>query len=97
MNQQLMRHQVADDNTMAIKLGFRHRERRLAFIAEGVIGTWILVSWLVQPLWDKAHDLKLHVEAQKEKLDSLTQLLLKAPVIDREYARISYYLHSVYP
>ena len=70
----------------------RPRERRLALIAAVVIGCWALVTWLLQPLWERVHDLRLRVGTQTEKLDALSRLLKRASVIDQEYHGIAGYL-----
>ena len=74
------------------QIAFRPRERRLALIAGVVIGCWLLVSWIVQPLWDRARDLRAHVESQTEKLDALNHLLAQAAVIEQEHQQIAGYL-----
>ena len=56
----------------------RPQELRLAFIAGGVIGCWAAVSWLVQPLWGRLRDLRGHVQAQSERLDALTHMLVES-------------------
>ncbi len=70
------------------------REWRLALIAGVVIGCWSLVSWLIQPLWDRVRDLKTHVETQTEKLEKLGRLLEQAPTIDRQYQELVPYLET---
>ena len=70
----------------------RPRERRLALIAGVVTGSWLLVSLLVQPLWDRAKALRLQVETQTEKLEALGRLLAQAPAVDREYQTVAPYL-----
>ena len=73
-------------------LTLRPRERRLSLIAAVIISSWIVVSVLVQPLWDRTRELQLHVETQTEKLDALSRLLEQAPSIEREYQELSAYL-----
>ena len=71
---------------------FRPRERRLALIAGVVIGCWLLVSWIVQPLWDRARDLRVRVESQTEKLEAINRLLAKASIIEHEHQQVAGYL-----
>ena len=59
----------------------RPRERRLTLIAAVVIGCWLVVSWVVQPLWDRVQDLRVRVNAQTEKLDALNRLVSQASSI----------------
>ena len=73
-------------------IAFRPRERRLALIAGVVIGCWLLVSWLVQPLWDRTRELRARVESQTEKLKALNQLLAQASAIEREHQQVAGYL-----
>ena len=75
-------------------LRLRPRERRLVLVASVLIGCWVLVSWLVQPLWDRVRDLRLHLETQIEKLDALSHLLEQAPSIERAYQKIAPYLRA---
>ena len=70
----------------------RPRERRLALIAGVVIGCWLFVSWLVQPLWDQANDLRLRVERQTGKLEALNRLARQGPAIEARYQRVAAYL-----
>ena len=70
------------------------RERRLTLITAVVIGSWMVVSVLVQPLWDRTRELQLHVETQTEKLDAIRRLLEQAPSIEREYQQMSAYLET---
>jgi Tfp pilus assembly protein PilO len=70
----------------------RPRERRLALIAAVMIGSWGLVSWAVQPLWDRTRDLGSHVGAQQEKLAALTRLFGQRSSIERDYQALAPYL-----
>ena len=79
---------------MKTPLAFRPRERRLAFIAAVFISCWALLSWVVQPLWDRLRDLRLRVDTRTEKLQALQRLFAQAPSIEQEYARYAAYLES---
>ena len=74
--------------------GFRFhlRERRLALIAAVLIFCWLLLSVLVQPLWNRARDLRAQVETQQEKLDALSRLLSQAPAIEQQYQAFAAFL-----
>jgi len=73
-------------------LALRPRERRLALIAGTMIGWWLLVTWVVAPLWTRASDLRHQVSAQTEKLDAVQQLLLAAPTIDQRHQQVAAFL-----
>ena len=73
---------------------FRPRERRLALVAACVIGCWVLVSWVVQPLWNRAGELRRHVETQTEKLEKFSRLLAEVPALERERQRLAGYLRA---
>ena len=70
----------------------RPRERRLALAAAVVIGCWLFVSWIVQPLLERGRELRLRVETQTEKLEALRRLLVKAPAIEQEYQQLAGYV-----
>ena len=73
-------------------VALRPRERRLALIAAVLIGCWALVSWVVQPLWERVRDVGLRVETQTQKLDALSRLLSKGPSIEQGYQSVAVYL-----
>ncbi len=75
-------------------LSFRPRELRLALIAAGLIGCWVLVSAVVQPLWDRDQDLRLKVTTQTERLHALAHLVSQMPAIEQEYQEIAPYLQA---
>ena len=70
----------------------RPRERRLGLIALLVIGCWAFLSWLVGPLWERVRGLHLHVATQTRKLEGLSDLLRRAPAIERSYQGVAAYL-----
>ena len=72
----------------------RPGERRLALIAAVVIGCWVVVSWIVQPLWDRVQDLRVRVTAQTEKLEAFNRLVSQASSIERDYQRVAGYLET---
>jgi Tfp pilus assembly protein PilO len=69
-------------------------ERRLALIAGGLIGCWALLSWVVQPLWHRAGELRVRVATQAQKLEALNRLIAQAPSVERVYEGLSAYLES---
>jgi len=71
---------------------FRPRERRLALLAAVVIGVYALVSWMVEPLWNRTRDLRHHIETQQGKLAALSDLLKQAPAIEQDRAEVAAYL-----
>ena len=79
---------------MAVALKFRPRERRLALVAGVLIGCWLFVSWVVQPLWERLRDLRLETETKTEKIEAISRLLAKAGSIKQAYQRSAPYLAS---
>jgi len=69
--------------------GFRPRERRLAFIAAMVLLSWAVVSWIVQPLWDRVRELHLQVETQLEQLEAVNRLLAQEPGVLRRHQALA--------
>ena len=72
----------------------RPRERRLALMAGIVIGCWVMISWLVQPLWERARDLQLRVKTQTEKLEALGRLAAQASSVGRNQQVLAAYLQT---
>lgn len=70
----------------------RPRERRLGLVALGLIGCWAILSWLVQPLWVRARELRHRAAVEVERLEGLGGLLARAPAIEREYQAVAAYL-----
>ena len=70
----------------------RPRERRLALIAGVLIGCWAFLSWLVHPLWEHVRGLRHHVATQTQHLEGLSELLRRAPAIERAYQEAAAYL-----
>lgn len=75
-------------------LTLRPRERRLALIVGILIGCWALLSGLVQPLWERLRDLRLHVDTHTEKLAALQRLLAQRSSIERDFAAYAGYLQA---
>lgn len=61
------------------------RERRLALVAAILIGCWLLLGGLLQPLWERVSALHAAVDTQHQKLDGMTRLLDRAPAIERRF------------
>ena len=76
------------------RVTLRPRERRLALVATVLIGCWVLVAWLVQPLWERLGDLRLHVDTHTGKLNALQRLLAQGPSIERDYEAYASYLQA---
>ena len=70
------------------------RERRLALVAAVLIGCWVLLGWLIQPLWERVQTLHSRVETQRQKLDGITRLLDRAPAIERRFQTSAGYLEQ---
>ena len=70
------------------------RERRLALIAAVLIGCWVLLGWLIQPLWERVHTLHESVAAQHQRFDGITRLLDRAPAIERRFKAAAGYLEQ---
>lgn len=75
-------------------MGFRPRERRLALSAAILIGCWVLLSWVVLPLWDQIREARLQVEMQTARLEAVGRLLVQAPVVERAYQGLTPYLET---
>ena len=71
----------------------RPSEQRLALMAAVVLLSWGVVSWIVQPLWDRVHDLRLHVDTQLEKLEAVNHLLSQEPSVARRHQTLASHLH----
>ncbi len=71
---------------------FSPRERRVVFIAAVVIGSWVVIAWVVEPLWQRAKQLEQQVAAQALKLEKLSDLLAKRDSIEQAYQAVSGYL-----
>ena len=71
----------------------RPRERRLALMAAMVLLSWGVVSLVVQPLWDRVHELQLHVDTQLEKLEAVNRLLAQEPSVVRRHHVLASHLH----
>lgn len=70
----------------------RPPERRLALVAMMVIGCWVFVSMVVQPLLAHRDLMRQQVETQSEKLDALRRVLSQADEVDRVYEQYAPYL-----
>lgn len=70
----------------------RPREFQLAVSAAGLIGCWAVVSFIVQPLWDRNRDLRMEVETRTERLSAMAHLLEQAPEIEKQYQSAAPYL-----
>ncbi|PIQ84115.1 MAG: hypothetical protein COV75_03900 [Candidatus Omnitrophica bacterium CG11_big_fil_rev_8_21_14_0_20_63_9] len=68
------------------------RERRLALIAGVLIGCWVIVSLLIQPLGERTQALGERIQTDAEKLSGLQSMLLRQVTIERRYARAAAYL-----
>ena len=78
--------------TGAVRL--QPRERRLALIAAVLIGSWMCLSWIMQPLWERVRELRLRVTTHTGKLAALNRLVERAPSIEREYQGVAAYLDT---
>jgi hypothetical protein len=79
---------------MSRAVSLQPRERRLAIGAGVVIGCWALVSWIVQPLWDRAAAARLHAGTRTERLEAIGRLLVQSPAVEREYAAVAGYFQA---
>ena len=61
-------------------------ERRLAIVAGVVIGVWMVVSFIIQPMWNRKESLRLAVEAKMEKLEAVNRLIGESGTIEQSYA-----------
>jgi Tfp pilus assembly protein PilO len=72
-------------------LTFSGRERRLSLVAGVLCGSWLLVTWGVQPLWQRSEDLRQHVERQSERLHGIARLLGHAQTIEEHRQQLGAY------
>ena len=70
----------------------RPAERRLALIAMAVIGCWVFVSVIVQPLLAHRAEVRQRIQTQSEKLDALHRVLAQSGDIEQAYSQIAPYL-----
>ncbi len=70
----------------------RANERRLFVIVAVILGVWALLSWGIQPLWNRVADLRLEAESKTERLAALTRLMQEAPAVDQEFQAVASYL-----
>jgi Tfp pilus assembly protein PilO len=75
-------------------LTLRPRERRLVFMALLLLGCWATVSWIVQPLWGRVRAQREDIQGHVEKLQKLSRLLARTPVIEQEYEALRDYLET---
>ncbi len=65
------------------------RERRLALLAAVIIGCWMALTLVVQPLWDLGGTIAARVHAQRQKLDAVARVLAQSQTVTeraRQYA-----------
>lgn len=67
----------------------RPRERRLAIGAGALIGCWVLVSVVLEPLWGRMQELRERLSGQQEKLQAVSRLIEQAPEADERYRQIA--------
>lgn len=70
----------------------RLRERRLALTLALLVGSWVILAWMVQPLWDRGAQLGAQVEQHTERLHAVGRLLAQAPVIERRQQELADFL-----
>lgn len=63
------------------------RERRLGLVVAGLVGIWIIGSWVVQPLWNQVLELHGQATTSQAKLVRLRELARRAPAIEQAYQR----------
>lgn len=67
----------------------RPRERRLAISAGVLIGCWVLVSVVLEPLWDRMRDSQALLAGQQEKLGAISRLIEQAPEVEAQYRQVA--------
>jgi len=75
-------------------ISFRPREQRLALIAALFTACWLVVTVLVQPLWDRAKELELSIDTHSEKFQALTDLMRQAQAIEGRYREAAPWLET---
>ena len=72
----------------------RPAERRLAMIAMVVIGCWLFVSTVVQPLRAHRAETQQRIQTQREKLDALQRVLAQSAQVEQAYQQFAPYLNG---
>lgn len=85
---------MATPSVAGARQNMKPRERRLALIAGVLIGCWLIVSLLVQPLWDRTRQLSERVQGHAEKLIGLREILQRERAIERRYQRAAAYFST---
>lgn len=67
------------------------RERHLAIMTAALVATWLVVSWVVLPLWDRLSLLHQQGGGSEEKLARLQTLLHHRGDIERQYQQYTAY------
>lgn len=71
--------------------GLKHREQRLLLVAACLIGAWVLVTWVVKPLWSSGGGMTGEIESKHDKLEALRSILSDAGYIEKEYEALETY------
>jgi hypothetical protein len=61
------------------------RERRAIAGAGVLIGSWLAVVWLIQPLWEQMRELQGRIARSQQRLEAISRLFAQAPEITRRY------------
>ena len=71
----------------------RPNERRLLVVVSVILGIWALLSWGIQPLWNRADDLRVDAQSKTERLAALTRLIQESPAVEQEFSAVAAYLN----
>lgn len=75
--------------TMPKMKALQPRERQLALIAGLVIGCYLVLTWVLGPLWGRVQDLREQVVQERDKLEAMSGFAERAGASDREYQAVA--------
>jgi len=73
-------------------LFMKQGERRLALATMVLVSFWGIITWIVEPLWGRIQELGTHADAKTDKLEVVTRLLAKQPMIETQQQYFSKFL-----
>ncbi len=73
------------------------RERRFIAAAGVLIGCWLAVAWLIEPLVAHVQQLERQIAHDQVRLDAMRRLFARAPEITRRHQELAAYLAAVEP
>lgn len=65
------------------------RERRLAMIAGVLIGCWVILAGILQPLWSRVQEQRERVGLERDRLEAMTGLVERAGSAQAAYEEVA--------